>query len=228
MKRYIAALSIIATGCAAPIAFSKASSEARDRCHTDGFPTRTSGPVKLGQFILMGQVEDPGTTGGKLQPRVSFHFFGGGLEDWLIRGGLPQVDMYIDDPNIEPNQNNLFGPKIGDQAGVYRFTHLSPDAAECRAYSAPPTFSDHPIHLQIARLGDGSCAKMSFVGGLDLTHYDSIQIFYSDVTARRRGYVRHVDQILMGGAVVAQSVRYILPDGRPACAGQGQLVDILR
>jgi hypothetical protein len=225
---FIGALMISATSEAGQ--FGRVKKEIQQRCAEDGAGWWREPMQALQRVVLLGNIDDPATTGGELRPNMGNSDLGGGLELWLEKTPLQAVDLYIV-PAIGAGNDRLVGPKIGKPEGVYRFEKLQAGDPRCEVYdkASRARRESRPSYGPI--LADTTaCVGFRYIGAFDRRAYDHVEFSYLDKAALGRGYRRSVNVVMRttDDQIVAQGVHYAIPGHPPTCQqDQYSIPDIL-
>lgn len=200
--------------------------EIQRRCAEDGNGWWREPMQALRRVVLLGDVNDPATTGSEFRPDLAYSYLGGGLERWLEKTPLQAVDLYIV-PSIGPGNDWLLGPEIGEPEGVYRFEKLKAGDPRCEVYDrVSRARRESRPHVGPILADAAVCVGFRYLGALNLKAYDHIEYSYLDQAALGQGYRRYVSAVVRttDRQIVAQGVHYALPGHPPICKQENYFI----
>lgn len=220
-KHVLLPLVLLLTGCASasPARISQdALALGLAQCAADGRAVWLDPPQPIERILILGGVEDPQSTQGRIVPTTGLP----GLGDltWATFTTSHTADVFVT-PNLSEAGTVFFGPTAGAPTGVYRITasHVGdPACAEYeesrRRYTALLRGVRGPYAPHVLTRGE-VCYSYRYVGPLDLGTHTVIAARWFDRAATQRGYQRLVEEVRADGRVLARAVVYAIPGVSP-------------
>jgi hypothetical protein len=184
-------------------------------CRTDGRAVWLESPPKLDDLLLVGQVEDPSTTGGVIVPRGGYGFASADAIIWMRRAATNKVFVFMRPSTARPTPTSaaLSGPYLGDPEGVYEWDLVPLESAAC----APYRELYHQRRARLARAGlinlmppePSECVAYTYRGPLRLGEHQFMYSWWIDKALVGSGVVRTVNELRRGADhVIARAVTY--------------------
>ena len=189
----------------------------------------------MNDVLLLGPVEDPATTNGRIIPsRYWPGYEGVGEARWFNWVGLNRLYVF-ERPTTPKNQTWNFGPKEGDPEGVYIYEKHPASYPQCEQYRAAmkASLSTSSTYSPFSPIvPKESCLTYGYLGELSLGIANFIEISYFDQPAREGNEILLVSELRRGEHdVVARSVACAAAVGAlppPPCKGPVDLMAIFK